>query len=96
MLFQISAGVACVAAALMQLVVHLSPDINEPPMKDVARKLTVVGLLVAGLYTFYSISECGEASAPYCLATGLFALGQMLFSGQHLGRHYGRHYADHP
>lgn len=84
MLLQVLAGLACILAAVLQYAVHRSPDITSDSVNTMARRTTVAGLMVAGLYILYDLFTKGFASPPFCIASGLVALGQMLFASNNL------------
>jgi Na+/proline symporter len=78
--FMILAGLACLLGALMQWAVHRSPDVVDSRKSvTMARRITIVALLVAALYIFG-----GDPSTVTCLILGLIGLGQMLYAAHNL------------
>ena len=81
MLLQIIVMLACFLAAIFQFAVHRSPDIRDSHITAIARKITVVSMVVAGLYMLYwSVAFGMTVQPPVVLIIGLFALGQLCFA----------------
>jgi hypothetical protein len=80
MFLQIIVALACLAAGLLQFAADRSPDTSSQSILKAARRVTAVGLLMAGAYILYCIVEFGYANSVLCWLMGVFALGQILFA----------------
>lgn len=78
MLFQYVVAALCLIAAFMQLAAHRSPDVCDSKIRKSARRITVVSMVMGGVY--FGASSVGWFSPILLLLVGLFASGQIMFA----------------
>jgi hypothetical protein len=76
---QVLAGLACLFAALLQLAVYRSPDIVDNSLRRKARRIVIVGLVVATMVVFHSVMYDPLPNPSY-LVMGLLGLSQLIFA----------------
>lgn len=79
MFFAILAGLACVFAGVFQLLALKHP-FGERRILRIARRITAVAMLSAGVYILYALIYEVPVPVILCWVSGLFSLGQFLFA----------------
>lgn len=79
-MFHTLAALACLVAFVMQYAVHRAPEVQDSRKSvTMARRITLVALLVGALYIFW-----GNPTPIESLVLGLIGLGQMLYAAHNL------------
>lgn len=80
MVLQILAALSCLLAVLLQLAVHRSPDCHDNSVTRVARRITMISMLVGAVIILDSLFFGARQYPVLALVAGLFSLGQSLYA----------------
>lgn len=81
LVFQVLAGLALIAAGLLQVAVIRSPDVpNDVRPKLSGRRVMCLAMLIAGAYILSMSAQGATTDRVMTLCLGLFGLSQGVFS----------------